>query len=129
MTVMAASKQHKRGDRVGGRIQEELMGLLLRGEVADPAVNGACISRVELSDDLRHARCYVRLLDPEPSEVERKRVVRALQRAAGHIRRLLAPRLQVKYQPELKFFWDEGADTQARVEAVLEELRREGDLS
>lgn len=126
---MVGAAKYKRGDRVGGRIKEELMQLLLRGEVADPDATGACVSRVELSDDLRHARVYLRLLDPEPGEAQRTRVVRALQRASGHIRRQLAPRLQVKYQPELKFYWDEGADTQARVEAVLDELRREGELS
>lgn len=125
---MAAAKL-KRGDRVGGRIKEELMQLLLRGEISDPATAGACVSRVAVTDDLRHARIYVRLLDPEPSEAARTRVVKALQRASGHIRRQLAPRLQVKYQPELKFFWDEGVDTQARVEAVLDELRRDGDLT
>jgi len=120
----------KRSERVAGRIQSELMDLLLRGAVRDPAAAGTYVSRVLLTDDLRNARVYVRMLDDEAASLERqKQIVRALKRASGHIRRELAPRLKLKYQPELKFFWDEGGDARRRVEDVLDELRREGSLS
>ena len=36
-----------------------------------------------------------------------------------------APRLQLKYLPELRFFWDHGIDNANRVQALLEQIRRE----
>lgn len=118
----------KRAERVASRIRTELMDLILRGQVSDPAAAGTYISNVALSADLRHARVYVRLLDDAASEQRREQAVRALQRAGGHIRRALASRLKLKYQPELKFYWDEGVDAQQRIESVLDELRRDGSL-
>ena len=49
----------------------------------------------------------------------------ALGRAHGYLRRELGPRLQLQYMPDLKFFWDEGFDRAARVDAVLAEIRRD----
>lgn len=119
----------KRSERVAGRVKTELMDLLLRGAVRDPAAAGTFVSRVTLTDDLRTARIYVRMLDDEvASEQRQKQIVRAFKRASGHIRRELAPRLQLKYQPDLTFFWDEGGDARRRIEDVLDEIRRDGGL-
>ncbi len=116
----------KRSERVAERIKAELMELLLRGEVRDPALVDIYVTNVLLTDDLRHARIYVRLTRSEADVDQRKRVTRALERAAGYVRRELGSRLQLQYVPDLKFFWDEGLDRAARVDAVLEELKREG---
>ena len=52
----------KRSVRVAERLREVLSSLLLR-EVKDPRVANAIISRVQISDDLRFARVYFRLLE------------------------------------------------------------------
>lgn len=118
---MRANKP-KRADRVAERLRAELMDMLLRGEVRDPAASAAFVTNVALTDDLQNARVYVRSVtdgaDPDA-------IVRGLQRAAPYIRRELSPRLQLKYLPQLKFFWDEGVDRAARVEALLDEIRDE----
>lgn len=110
----------KRADRVSERLRAELMDMLLRGDVRDPATAGAFITDVRLSDDLQHARVYVRCDRDDP---DIKAILRGLDRAAPYIRRELSPRLQVKYLPQLKFFWDDGVDRAARVEELLEEIR------
>ncbi|HEX7476331.1 MAG TPA: 30S ribosome-binding factor RbfA [Polyangiales bacterium] len=114
-----------RSQRVAERLKAELMEMFLRGEVRDPAVADVYVTRVALTDDLQHARVYVRLTRPEVDDKQRSTTLRALERAGGHLRRELGPRLRLKYMPDLKFFWDEGLDRAARVEAVLEEIRRE----
>jgi len=103
----------------------EITELLLRGAVRDPRVEGALVSEVHVSDDLQHARVYVRLLQDADQEAKRQAVVEGLNRAAGHIRRQLAPKLKVKYLPDLRFFWDEGVDRAVRVEQILAEIRAE----
>lgn len=104
------------------------MEMLLRGDIRDPAVGGVFVTSVGLSDDLRHARVYVRT-SSESDPAQRKVVLRGLQRAAGFIRRELSPRLKLKYLPELRFYWDEGVDQASRVEELLSDLRAAGELS
>jgi ribosome-binding factor A len=115
----------KRADRVAERIKAELMELLVRGVVRDPNAADCCITAVKVSDDLSHARVYVRLLRAEVPEPARTALVGALNRAAGFLRRELAPRLAIKHQPELKFFWDENIDQAARIESLLSEIAAE----
>lgn len=115
----------KRGDRVAERLRAEIMDLLLRGAVRDPEVRDVIVTVVRVSADLRHARVYVRLLEPARSEAQKQAVVAGLTRASSYIRREIAPKLKLKYQPELKFFWDEGLDQASRIEALLDEVRSE----
>lgn len=116
-----------RPGRVGERIRAELMELLLVGAVKDPGVQGAVVHEVIVSKDLRHARIYVRLGELEPSAARVTRLMRGLERASGFLRRELGQRLQIRYTPELKFFWDETTERAQRVEELLEEIRHEGD--
>jgi ribosome-binding factor A len=115
----------KRADRVAERIKAELMALLVRGVVRDPNAADCCITAVKVSDDLSHARVYVRLLRTEVPEPAREALVGALNHAAGFLRRELAPRLAIKHQPDLKFFWDQNIDQAARIEALLSEIAAE----
>ncbi len=102
------------------------MDLLVRGAVRDPGAADCCVTAVKVSDDLGHARIYVRVLRAEVDERARQAALAALSRAAGFLRRELAPRLKLKYQPELRFYWDEDQDRAARIEALLSEIAREG---
>ena len=116
----------RRAERVAERIRAELMAQLVRGAVRDPDAADSYVTAVQVSDDLRHARVYVRLLRTEVDARQRERTVEALNRAAGYLRRELAPTLKLKYQPELRFFWDDNVDRAARVETLLSEIEREG---
>jgi len=122
---MTGATQHKRSDRVGERIRAELMEMITRGAFRDPGLSSCYVTDVKLSDDLRHARVYVRSLLAEVSAADREKVIEGLGRAAGYIRRELAPRLKLKYHPELKFFWDENVDRARRVEELLHEIEEE----
>jgi len=118
------SESH-RAIKVGQRVREELMDMLLRGEIHDPAVEGAVISAVQVTRDLSLARVFVRLLDIQSTVPQQKRVVRALERANGFIRRAMASRLSLRRAPELRFAWDDGADRGRRVEELLHEIGQE----
>ena len=114
-----------RSTRVAERVRTELMDLLLRGSVRDPRTEGVFVSDVTMSIDLRYARIYVRLTRGEVGEEERLSTIRALTRASGYLRRELAPRLKLRYMPELKFVWDDQVDHAARIDLLLDEIRRE----
>lgn len=113
----------KRADRVAERLRAELMELLLRGAVRDPAAEGVLVSAVKVSDDLGHARIYIRLLETETDERRREAAVAAMTRATGFLRRELARRVRLRKMPELEFYWDEVVDSAARIESILEDVR------
>ncbi len=115
----------RRSTRVGERVRTELMALLLRGSLRDPATEGVFISDVKMSKDLRYARIYVRLTVCETCDEKRQNAIRALARATGYLRRELAPRLKLRYVPELRFLWDEQVDRASRIDSLLEEIRNE----
>lgn len=111
-----------RAQRVAERLQTELMEFLLRGGLREPALESAYVTGVTVTDDLRHARIYFRLTQPEVDVKDRNAACSALERASGYLRRELSPRLQLKYMPDFKFFWDDAFDRGARVDAVLAEI-------
>lgn len=121
-----AQKGFRRADRVAERIRGELMELLLRGSVRDPAAKDVVVSAVWMTDDLSIARVYVRVLEEIGSD-RQDAVVDALGRASGYLRREIGQRLQLRHVPSLEFYWDDVVDSALRIESILEELREEPD--
>jgi ribosome-binding factor A len=119
------SNKPSRAQRVSGRLQAELMELVLRGALRDPGLADAYFTQIQLSDDLRHARIYFRLTRPNLGAKDREHALTALERASGFLRKELGPKLQLQYMPELKFFWDDGLDRAARVDSLLAEIHRD----
>jgi ribosome-binding factor A len=72
----------KRATRVSERVREELAWLISR-EVRDPRARGAIVSRVEMTDDLKMARIYVRMLEGGPAD----EALEGLKRAASMLKR------------------------------------------
>jgi ribosome-binding factor A len=123
---MKVAAPGRRAERIGERIKTELMTLLLRGDVRDPGAADTFITDVVMTDDLSHARVYVRVLREDVGQAEQRRVLSALTRAAGYLRRELASRVEIKHQPDLRFYWDDGVDRAVRIERLLAEIAREG---
>jgi ribosome-binding factor A len=109
----------KRASRVGERIREELAGLIVR-EVRDPGAAGAIVSRVEVADDLRIAKVYVRTLEGRGEE----EVLAALKRAASMLRQRVTKSVGLRFAPELRFFYDDQQDKVNRIEQLLDEVKR-----
>ncbi len=122
---MATTKKGdgKRTQKVAEQVRAELMNLLITGEVHDPAVSQAIVSAVLLTDDLRIAKVYVRLLETNPDDRKKKGMLSGLERAKGFLRREVATRVKLRYAPELRFYWDEAVDRALEMESVLSEIR------
>lgn len=119
-----SQKGFRRADRVAERIRSELMDLLLRGSVRDPAAKDVVISAVRVTDDLSIARVYVRVLSEIDTD-HQEGVVEALRRATGFLRRELGHRLQLRHVPALQFYWDDVVDSALRIESILDEISEE----
>jgi len=120
-------KRAKKGEaatrvrRVEQSVREEVSSLI-GSELKDPRAAGAVVTRVQMRGDLRVARVHVRLLDDVEDAARRREVIEALRRASGMLRREVTQRLGLRYAPELKFEYDEGADHLTAVERVLAEI-------
>ncbi|MDB4995405.1 MAG: ribosome-binding factor [Myxococcaceae bacterium] len=113
----------KRATRVAEGLREEVAMLLVK-KLRDPRVQGAVVARVEMTDDLRNAKIYVRLLEGGDAERQKDLLI-GLDRAAGMIRTEATRNLRLRVAPELKFFYDDGQDARTRVEELLEEVRKD----
>jgi len=112
--------------RVGELVRHALAGVFARGEVEDPALSGAAITvpEVRMSSDLKLANAYVIPLGGERAD----EIVEALNRHRKFIRGRIAPELDLKYAPEVKFFVDNTFDEFGRIDALLRTDRVQRDL-
>lgn len=107
------------------RVQELLVqeiSEIIRRELKDPHIGFVTITDAEVSPDLRHAKVFYSVLG-DPSS--RDETGKALNRAAGFIRGEFARRAQLRYTPEIKFFWDPSAERGARISELLEQAKRQ----
>ena len=111
----------KRADRVADLIKQE-MSDILRREVHDPRIANITVTDVKLTDDLRSARIYfVELGKDRVSEG----VEKGLAKAKGFLKRELGKRMQLRYIPELNFFYDPSFEYGSRIEKLLKEARKD----
>ena len=92
---------------------------IIREAMHDPRLGGTyCITRAEVTRDLRYAKMYVSILEDDKAEG----VIAALKSGAGFIRRELGHRLSLRYTPELLFVRDQNIAYGVHVAAVLRDI-------
>jgi ribosome-binding factor A len=111
----------RRPEQVAGTIRQVITDALAR-EVRDPRVGFVTVTNVLVSSDLSHARVLVNV---PGEEAERSRALQGLQSAAGFLRTRAARVLTTRTVPELHFELDRGVEHAARIEELLESIRRE----
>ena len=94
--------QGSRPERVADQIRAEVTTMIAR-ELHDPGVGFVTVTRVQVSPDLQHARVYYTSLGDAAA---RKNTARALERAAGFMRRQIGQRLRLRRAPEMHFEFD-----------------------
>lgn len=115
----------RRQDRMAVEIKRSL-SQLLHEDIKDPRIDFSTVSitRVDVSNDLGHARVHFSIL----AEAERQEeIMKALQKAKGHIRSELAREFAVRHFPELEFRLDKSIEHGIRISTLLQELGNERD--
>jgi len=113
----------KRSQRIQELLLEEISKLLLDG-LKDPRIGFATLTRVEVSDNLKHAKIFVSVMG---SEKEKTDTLNALKNAKGFIRNTLGKNLYLKYLPELEFKKDENAEHVEKITRILNDLHPKSD--
>ena len=102
-------------DMISEEIRREV-DRIIREDMHDPRMGGTyCITRAEVTRDLRYAKMYVSILEDDKAAG----VMSALKSAAGFIRRELGHRVQLRYTPELIFELDTNIEYAAKISQIL----------
>lgn len=109
-----------RPERVAHLMRREIAEIL-QNRLRDPRLSSSMVSvtDVQVTHDLSMARVFVSML---AEGIERESAMRALQSAAGFVRRELGPRLGLREVPDLRFAIDTSIERGARVDEILRRL-------
>ena len=108
-------REFNRSERVAGTLRREL-AQLIQLEVKDPEVGFVGLSDVEVSRDLAHAKVFITVFEPEKAVSS----VKALNRAAGYLRRRLGQKMRIRSVPELHFEHDASVETGQRMDSLID---------
>ena len=109
--------QYRRADRVGDLIQRAISDILRR-QIKDPRIGFCTIMRVNVSNDLRHAKVYASIMG---TESQQKSTLAGLKSATGFIRREVGRRIVLRHTPEIVFVLDRSVDHSIRIAQLIEE--------
>jgi ribosome-binding factor A len=112
----------RRPEQVAETVRLAVTDALMRGEVRDPRVGLVTVTAVLVTNDLSHARV---LVAPAGDDAAKERALEGLRSAAGFLRGKVARLLSTRIVPELHIELDRGLEHAARINALLEELKRE----
>jgi ribosome-binding factor A len=116
------SPANLRHERVGEEIAHEI-NAMLAGELKDPRLEGmVVVSEVRVQPDMKHARVFINM---QGSAKEQNDAIKALEHAAGFIRRELIERLQLRRLPELHFTLDHSQEYTERIDQLLKEMKKD----
>jgi ribosome-binding factor A len=106
-----------RKSRVAELLREAISDIVVR-KIKDPRVQGITITEVRMSMDLKSATVYFSSLTDGKAESHKT----GLEKAGGFIRRQLRQELDLKYIPELSFFYDTSFDNFSHINKLLKEI-------
>jgi ribosome-binding factor A len=112
--------------RVGELVRHALAAMFARGEIEDDALRGAVITvpEVRMTPDLKIANAYIMPLGGLHAE----EIVAALNRHRKFVRGRVAPQINMKFAPEVRFFVDDTFEEASRIDALLRSEKVQRDL-
>lgn len=104
--------------KVAETIKLVLIEVLRKGKVRDPRLFDAniTITKVVMSPDLQIANCYVM---PFNSKLSEEDLMDAFEKSRYQLRGLVTDKVQLKFSPELRFFYDRGMENLHNVSDIL----------
>ena len=116
----------QRALRVGELVRHALAAMFARGEIEDDALRGSVITvpEVRMTPDLKIANAYIMPLGGLHAE----EIVAALNRHRKFVRGRVAPQINMKFAPEVRFYVDDTFDEASRIDSLLRSDKVQRDL-
>lgn len=97
---------------------QRILGTMITQELRDPRMGFVTVTRVEVADDLKHAKVFVSVIGDR--HVARQ-TLDALEHASRFLRGELGHRIDLRYTPELTFVEDRSAERAIELAKTLRE--------
>ena len=111
--------ESRRQKRVSSLIKEELSRLFI--ELIQGYFSGLItITRIEMSKDLKMAYVYLSLFGFEDND----KVLEFLEKKKGFLRKSIASKIKLKYNPMLLFSLDRIPEYEEKIDKIIENLRK-----
>jgi len=118
-------EESRRQKRIGSLLQEALSRILIQ-ELQGVTTGLVTVTRVDVLPDLKTGRVYLSVFGPG----DHREILAHLERRTGHLRKLLASSVKLKYNPMLFFALDPSANMNERIDQILQLAKKdEGDAS
>ena len=107
--------------RVADQIRAEIAQLLLR-EIKDPRIGLVTITQVKLTPDLRLARIY--FANCNNAVTDKNAALAGLKSATGFIKRMLGKKLNLRYIPNIEFYYDDSFEYEEHIEGIIKKTKQ-----
>lgn len=114
---------YKRSNRVAELLREKISHIITQ-KLNDPLIGLVTVTQVRITDDLRYARVYVRMMGGSKAK---ENGLKGLERAKNFIRNELGRHIDLKYIPELNFQYDASIDYAQNIESLITQIHEEDD--
>jgi len=111
-------QENRRSRKIADQVKIEISWLIDR-KIKDPGKGLVTITRVKLSPDLKLASVNFSVLGDQE---QRKRSEIVLRRSTSFLRRELGMRLNLKYLPELRFYYDDSMEYAANISKIIKKI-------
>ena len=117
MQIIPSNRQLK----VAELIKLALIEVLRKGKGLDVRLFdvNVTVTSVKISPDLKSANCY---LLPFTSKISEAELMDAFEKSKYQLRALVTQKINLKYSPELRFYYDHGIANSNKVEEILQKL-------
>ena len=110
-----------RMNKVDEEIKKEI-GIIISTELKNPHLTGLIsVTKVKTTPDFKYSRVYVSMI----GEKSKKQNLSILKQSSGHIRSLLARKVNLRNTPELVFEFDESLEYGARIDEILKDITKD----
>ena len=117
---MFSKKPYKRSERMSDEIRSILGGIFISEfQIKDAGL--LTISKVEVTSDLRLAKIFISLLGSKKSPEE---IIDYLKHNRKIIRYHLGNKLNAKFVPDLRFYYDDTLKKAEKINTLLSEIRK-----
>jgi ribosome-binding factor A len=121
---MFSKKPYKRSERMSDEIRSILGGIFISDfQIQDAGL--LTISKVEVTSDLRLAKVFISLLNSKKSSDE---VISYLKHNRKSVRYHLGNKLNSKFVPDLRFYYDDSLKKAERIGTLLTKIRKNENL-
>lgn len=117
----------KRMLQLAEQIRDCIAVMIAQGQIRDPRVQHVTIHAVNMSPDLQLAKVYFvhAAREGAPSLED---TLKGLKQASGFMRKELSKQLQLRFLPDLAFYYDDSLDYSLKMRSLLDEVSKEREL-